>query len=108
MGLLKRSEVVAPMLPEQAVEVPELGGEVAVRGLLLAERLELLDGAAEAQRFDRVARVLACAVRDAAGEPLFTASQWEAFGARHFAAALKLFQEAMRLSGLGAEAEPGN
>lgn len=108
MALLNKKDITAPVMPEKAVEVPELGGEVAVRGLLLSERLALLDQGAELERFDRVARVLACAVRDAFGEPLFTVQQWEAFGARHFAAALRLFQEALRLSGLDAEAEPGN
>ena len=41
MGLLKRGELQHPVLQQETVEVPELGGEVVVRGLRLSERLSI-------------------------------------------------------------------
>ena len=41
MAVLKKSEIPVPDLPKEVVEVPELGGEVVVRGLLLRDRLAI-------------------------------------------------------------------
>jgi hypothetical protein len=38
---IARNQAKAPVLPKEAVDVPEIGGEVIVRGLLLTERLAL-------------------------------------------------------------------
>lgn len=76
-----------------------MGGEVIVKGLLLSERLGLVLG--EDTKHGRVARILSQCVMYGDRTPLFTAEQWDAFGARHYEDTLMLFQAAHRLSGLG-------
>lgn len=105
---LKRDQIPAPVLPKEAHEVPELGGEVIVRGLLLRERLALFDDAQGGERFGHLSAVLSACVIDADGQQIWTAEQWEQFGASHFEAALKLFNVAKRLSGLDAEERKKN
>lgn len=107
---LKKSQIKPPVLPQETVEVPELGGEIVVRGLLLRERLVLFDDARgeDAARFGHLTQVLACCVVDAAGERIYSVDEWEQFGAVHFEAALRLFNVALRLSGLDVEAAKKN
>lgn len=106
---LKKSDIKAPVLPKEAVQVAELGGDVIVRGLLLSERLALFAGINEAGKaFAHIPRVLAATVHDADGLPVFSEAEWEAFGASSFEAALRLFAVARRLSGLDAEVTEKN
>lgn len=117
---IDRNQARAPVLPKEAVDVPEIGGEVIVRGLLLTERLALfvenlpaaqaageegapIDGAPSANRYIHIPRMLARTVLASDGEPLWTETQWEEFGAVHFEASLALFRTAQRLSGLDIE-----
>lgn len=121
---IDRNQARAPVLPKEAIDVPEIGGEVIVRGLLLTERLALfvenlparssgdeaagaegppIDGAPSANRFIHIPRMLARTVLASDGEPLWTEAQWEHFGAVHFEASLGLFRIAQRLSGLDIE-----
>lgn len=102
---LKKSDIKKPVLPKEAVQVDELGGEVIVRGLLLRQRLELF-GNKQAEA--RIGQMLAATVIDAEGLPVFTADEWEEFGAVHFDACLKLFTVAQRLSGMALEVERKN
>ena len=101
--------------------MPEIGGEVIVRGLLLTERLALfvenlpaaqaagageetaIDGPPAADRYVHIPRMLARTVLASDGEPLWTEAQWQEFGAVHFEASLALFRTAQRLSGLDIE-----
>lgn len=109
MALLKKSQIASPVLPKETVDVAELGGEVVVRGLLLSERLALYAGAGDDGRvFAQIPVLLAQTVVDADNAPVFDAAQWEAFGAQHMEAALRLFAVAKRLSGLDAEAAAKN
>lgn len=109
MALLKKSQITSPVLPKETVDVAELGGEVVVRGLLLSERLALYANAGgDGRVFAQIPALLAQTVVDADGETVFDAAQWEAFGARHMDAALRLFGVAKRLSGLDAEAAAKN
>lgn len=97
---LSKSEIKPPVLPKEAVQVDSLGGEVIVRGLMLAPRLALMANLGEDGRaYTQVSNVLAATVIDAMGLPIFTAEEWEAFGAAHFDDAMKLFSVASRLSG---------
>lgn len=127
MALLRKCNIPKPAVRKEAVEVPELGGEVVVRGTMLDERLALVFGvapqapAAEAdgagaeaapappaaleqddprERYQHIARLLAYAVVDADGKPVFTVDEWAEFGGQHFAATLKLYNIAKRLSGM--------
>lgn len=104
--ILKKANIAAPTLPKQTVDVPELGGEVVVRGLLLKDRLALFADADAGQA--QVSKLLAATVVDADNEPVYTAAQWEEFGAAHFAASLRLFDVSRKLSGLDAEAAEKN
>lgn len=114
MALVKRNAVDAPTLRKETVDVPEIGGEVIVRAMLLGERLEIFqeqsrlatprDGESEEDAHERAGRqliapTLACTVLDADSKPLWTAAQWDVFGSQHAARALHLFRSVMRLSG---------
>lgn len=106
---LRRNEIAAPVLPRETHEVPELGGEIVVRGLLLRERLALFDDANNGgERFGHLSAVLAACVIDAEDKPVYTIDEWERFGALHFEAALRLFGIAQRLSGLDVEERKKN
>lgn len=96
---LRKSDVERPVLPAEAVDVPELGGEVIVRGLTLSQRLELGVRFRDGGRFRQMAEMLALCVVDADEAELFSVEEWEAFGAKHFEAVLRLSDVAQRLSG---------
>lgn len=102
---LTKEQVRRPVLPKRAVDVPELGGEVIVRGLLLKDRLALIDmsSADKTHGMERVSKTLAATVVDPDGQPLLTVEEWEEFGAENFAAAMNLFGVAMELSGFKTE-----
>lgn len=101
MSVLKKADIQAPILAKETVSVPELGGDVIVTGLLLKDRLELfsLHESGNAQ----LSNMLAATVIDADGIQVFTAPEWETFGASNFSAVINLFNVARRLSGLDAE-----
>lgn len=107
MALLKKANIPAPVLPKETVEVPELGGEVVVRGMLLRERIDLFFDA-EKNGHGHLSKVLAATVIDADGVPVYTRDEWEQFGARNTSAVLRLFEVAKRMSGLDAEAATKN
>lgn len=113
MAVVNRGTVEKPTLPKRTVEVPALDGEVVVRGLLLDERL-LFQQRVRADRDDEggvrrhVPDLLALAVTDDEGEPLFTVDEWRVFGAKHQSQALELFSVAMEVSGFVGEDERKN
>ncbi|HWO99202.1 MAG TPA: hypothetical protein VNL74_01040 [Methylococcus sp.] len=100
MALLKRSQIDRPVRKREAMDCPELCGEVVVQALLLRDKIEFLQ---EGSGAGHVSRLLAATVVDADGEPLFTADEWEVFGADHIEAVNRLFEVAARLSGLSLE-----
>lgn len=109
MALLSKSQIASPVLPREAVDVVELGGEVVVRGLLFSERLALFSRVGEdGKAFAEIPALLALTVIDAEDAPIFTAAEWEAFGAKHMETLLHLFAVAKRLSGLDAEVAAKN
>lgn len=104
--MILKSSVPAPSLLSETVSVPELGGDVLVRGMLLKDRLEIsiVDG------YARMASMLAACVfvDNEKGEKvsLYNADEWERVGSRHYAATLKLWDIARKLSDVdGEEAE---
>lgn len=105
--MLKKSAIQTPSpLKEKVVSVPELGGDVLVRGILLKDRLE----ASIAGRFGSLAAMLAACVfvNDDNGVPvlLYDAVEWERWGAKNYEAALALWEVTRELSDLdGKEAE---
>jgi hypothetical protein len=109
--LIRKADVKAPSLPEEVVTVSELGGDVLVRGLDLGARMHLAHQLKDKSRptskdFGHLAPLLEMSVLDADGEQIFTAAEWAAWGAKHLAAAVKLWDVAWRLSDLdGKQAE---
>lgn len=115
MALIERSAApVPPTLPRLTVAVAELGGEVIVRGMLLSERMALSalsadladvqsgETAEQAQRRagrEIVFYTLSRCVVLADDAPLYTAAQWDAFGAQHPGAVLDLYKHARQLGG---------
>lgn len=103
----------APELPFEDVPCPPLGGEVRVRALWLSQRLAIEQriGRLRAKHADEpdaavyacIPDLLAIAVVDAAGQPVYSRQHWEIFGATHTALALSLFNTAWRLSGMSGE-----
>lgn len=109
MAIVKKSSIAAPVLPRETVEVPELGGEVVVRGLLFSERMALLARHGDGSKpFEDIPALLAQVVLDGDDLPIFSADQWEQFGAQHLESLLTLFKVARRLSGFDQEAVEKN
>lgn len=98
---VKKADVKRPSLPKETKKVDALGGEVVVQGLLLSERLAL--SANRDKPFRHISETLAYTVRDADGEPVYSADEWEIFGAQNADTAFELFAIAQRLSGMGGE-----
>lgn len=120
---LERSQIKPPVLPKEAVPVDALGGEVIVRGLLMSERLALSalsaqlgipltgegpDLARARAGGQIVAHTLAAVVLLADGKPLYTAQEWDEFGALQPDAVLDLFNRSRRLNGLDADESAKN
>lgn len=109
--LIRKADVKAPSLPEEVVTVPELGGDVLVRGLDLGARMSLAHQLKDKSRptskdFGHLAPLLEMSVLDADGEQLFTSDEWASWGAKNLAAAVNLWDVAWRLSDLdGKQAE---
>lgn len=96
----------APLLPEsKTVAVPELGGDVVVRPLLLSHRLALAQSARNGANFSHITRLLSYAVVDGEGESLFDVDEWEKWGSLHMESTLMLWDVAYELSGLGGDVE---
>ncbi len=94
---LARADIPRPMLPGEAVQVDELGGEVIVRSLTLSQRLAV----GKFQDGDPwVAYVLSLCVVDSEKVPIFSRDEWEVFGASNYAVTMRLFDKAADLSGM--------
>jgi hypothetical protein len=132
MAVITREDVAAHAAEElkrETVSVPALRGDVVLTELSLEQRLDFDkvlrgDGNAEAKPgippsaakakaapasrrsdYALVPELLAMAVLAADDAPLFTVQQWRVFGARNKLITVQLFNAAMRLSGLGDDAE---
>lgn len=101
MAVLNKANIPPPSVPKEVVEVPELGGEVIVRGLLLSDRIRLFSSAQSQKTY--ISHLLSCTVVDNENTPIYSIDEWESFGARNFEASLALFKTAKTLSGLDVE-----
>ena len=118
---LTRAQAPALELPQEAVHVAELGGEVIVRGFGMPALLRFF--AARREAIARLAHLgdeqaqevaagelvplalhLAVVVLDD-GLPLYSEVQWQVFGGMHPTAAMALFARVMALSGTEHAAE---
>lgn len=106
MGLIDRSAIRTPVLPFADVESAAIGGTVRVRGLLLAERLAMLEAArARGDGSDMRPVVLARTVVAEDGLPVYDEATWEVFVSTHLEEADRLFQVALELNGARPETE---
>jgi hypothetical protein len=95
--------VLAPGLPVEELELPELG-KVYLRGLLLRDRLDLV--VRRGDGFANVSRMLATCVLREDRSPVLDAEGWEAYGSRHFNESIVAWDRVQELSGLVASEEP--
>lgn len=111
MPLIKRDTIAHTERKREEVEVAALGGSVAVVQMGLATRLAVEAVASRQDRADPAAvyvtipHVLAGCVLDADGVPLMSPDQWSVFGVANREVVIDLFNAAMRLSGIGEDAE---
>lgn len=105
MALIKRDQVQEPALRSEAVTVEPFGGDVLVRELTLTQRLALKEAGSEEAggNTKRMLHMLHLSVVDADGAHVFTAEQWDAFGAKHQAVVQELFVKAVSVSGFDGE-----
>jgi hypothetical protein len=98
-----KADVTAPVLPQERLHVVPGLGEVIIRPLLLSDRLALAYNQTRVGRpreFSHITGLLAHAVVDANHEQVFTAEEWEAFGASNVQAVLDAWDIAWEMSGL--------
>lgn len=106
---MKKSEIKTPVLPEETLEVPALGGSVRCQGMLLRDRIGIFADAEErGPGYWHVARLLSKTVVDDDGAPLFAEAEWEIFGAAHFEQTMQIYAVCKRLNGLDAEGAKKN
>jgi len=111
MSLLTRDAILAaPDMLTEEVPVPEWGGTVLVRGLTGTERdafeEEMITGKGKNRDVNLAnfrARLIVKSVVDKAGKRLFTQADMVALGGKSAAAIQRVFQVAMRLSGMSEE-----
>ncbi len=92
----------SPVLRKEVVDAPPLG-EVVVRMIKLSERIALRDAKVIAEN-TFVPRLLALAVSGKDGEPIFDIEGWDIFAVDHQDSANRIFDVAVRLSGMDGEA----
>jgi len=112
---LSKEQILATSIPQEAVDVPEWGGKVNIRGLSASERDDYEQSLVEVgpdgrtrvkktQHNVRASLVARCLV-DEAGKRLFTDADVAALGEKSGAAIDALWDVARRLSGMSLEAE---
>jgi|694.fasta_scaffold21319_4 hypothetical protein len=115
--LISREAIAPVVLPEEQVDVPEIGGTVLVRGMDMprlarfdatrrryseAQPGEAEEDAAQRAALEVLPLVLHLCVLAADEQPVYSAAQWAAFVQLHQEAGLRLADCALRLTGLDA------
>lgn len=111
MAILSKSEILsAPDIHKELVSVPEWGGDVYVRGLTGEERgqyeksILTIRGKDQSINLAHIrAKLASLSICDEDGKRLFTDEDVKALDQKSAAALERVFNVAMRLSGLGAE-----
>jgi hypothetical protein len=115
--MLVGRESIAPVsLPEEIIDVPEIGGSVLVRGMDMPRLMrfeaarrrfvqpepgETERDAAERAASELIPVGLHLCVLAGDGQPVYSPAQWAAFAVPHGERAADLWQAVERLSGLG-------
>lgn len=110
--MVSRATVAAPVRPSQTVDVPGLG-EVVVQAVTLTQRLDFEGRVSKARDAgggvnSMVCDLLSITVMADDGLSLWSAAEWDAFGAAHPAAVLELFNAAWRVGGFDRSAAEKN
>jgi hypothetical protein len=120
MELLKRADLPQVELRTERVTVESLGGDVQVRGLMLAQMLRLAqlrgkaadkqagesdDDAKLRAGAEYAAQVLASQVVDADGTPLMSSDEWSIWGGCNASEFNELYDVAARMRGEAGAAE---
>jgi len=103
--MLTREQILAANdLPIERVSVPEWGGSVCIRTLTAAQREEWEKQAGDAKgKWQIRATLVAAAVCDEAGKPLFTANDVAALAAKSAPPIIRIFEAANKQSGISEE-----
>ncbi len=109
MAVLTSAQVRARQLPREEVPVPEWGGSVLVRKLQAAERDEFEQWVANCRKAGGVApnvraRLVARALIDEEGQPLFGEADVALLGEKDADVLDRLFDVVQRISGMGLKA----
>jgi hypothetical protein len=115
--VISRNAIARVALPEEQVEVPEIGGTVLVRGMDMPRlgRFEAArrryvqpeDGETEQEAVERAVLELIplalhlCVLADD-GQPVYSPAEWAAFAVRHGDRVAELWRVVERLAGLDA------
>lgn len=97
--IVDKSNLTPFAVSEETVFFPPVNGEVVLRGWTLGERLKFFDDIKDEAPYSYMSKVLAESVRDANGEPLFTAPEWDALGGMYFVDTIDLYNRVNRLIG---------
>lgn len=97
MPVLNRKAALSKLPQMKCVPfpVPELGGDVLLRSLRLTDRLNL---ALDRGSMVYIARVLADCVLDDQKNPLFSADEWDEFGAQFSDRAMEIWKKVVDIS----------
>lgn len=107
MAILTREDILKVQdLKCKTINVPEWGGEVIVKEMSAARRLEFERLLTENEDQVRILLVAICVVNEA-GEPLFTVEDVQSLGKKNFQTVRKVSNVAIRLNEVKAEQENG-
>lgn len=99
MAKLLRSETVLPVLPEQDIEIPMLGGSATLRAMALSTYSEYVT-AIESARHKAIPEFLARSIFDAEDQPLLDADGWDRLGGINHEGIWVLYKAARDINGL--------
>lgn len=113
--LIRREAIQPVVLPEERVDVPEIGGTVLVRGMdmprlgrfdaarrryMQPQDGESAEDAAERAALELIPLALHLCVLAEDGEPVYSPAEWAAFAVRQGARVAELWRVVERLTGL--------
>lgn len=104
--MLNRANIAAPMRRSRSIAIaapPFNGGEVAARSLSMGEWIACEEAAAGARSARLFPHLLAAAIVDVDGLPVWTAEDWDVWAAQNTAAFGDVLQAALEVNGRAGE-----
>jgi hypothetical protein len=95
---MRASELAVPVLPTEALTIPELGGDgiVQVVGVTFGQKITI----SSLPVGEQATEMLAISVRDDDGNPVMHGAGWDTFGTLYEQRFIELLQAARRVSGI--------